>query len=111
MLTWRDYHREVAAALDSRARLVLAPAGWLLQKLPERFGFLREVTQFHGAYSSAKAREHVPEFRATIDLERGARETLDELRWRGGLRDSASDFDYQRLVDDALEEGFPSAEA
>ncbi len=111
VLTWRDYHREVAAALGARARLVFAPAGWLLQRQPARFGFLRDVSRFHGAYSSAKARAHVPEFMATVGLEEGARATIAALRQRGGQRDGATDLEYQRLVDAALLAGFPMEHA
>jgi nucleoside-diphosphate-sugar epimerase len=111
VFTWRDYHREAAAALGTRARLVLAPADWLIARRPQRFGFLAEITRYHGAYSGAKARSHVPEFRATIGFEEGARETFAELRRRGCWRDSSADGDYQRLVDEALAAGFPLVDA
>ena len=110
-LTWRDYYRVAARALDRRAALVFVPAEWLFRKLPERFGFLREITQFHGAYSSAKARAHVPEFRAEIGFEEGARETFADLRRRGAFRDSEKDTEYQRLVDEALAFGIVPVEA
>ena len=42
----------------------LLPAAWLLSDARGRFGLLRDVTRFHGAYSSAKAKSHIPEFRA-----------------------------------------------
>ncbi len=109
--TWRDYYREAAAALHTRAQLVFAPARWLLGERPERFGFLREITQFHGGYSSAKARAHVPEFQATIAFPAGARETFADMRRRGAWRDSTTDDDYQRLVDKALALGFGIVEA
>jgi nucleoside-diphosphate-sugar epimerase len=111
IFTWRAWYREIARALGARARLVFAPAGWLLSALPQRFGFLREITQYHGAYSSAKARAHVPEFRATIGLEEGARETLADVRRRNAWRDSTSDTEYQHLVDAALALGFPCEDA
>ncbi len=62
VLTWRDYYREVARALDTRAKLIFVPAHWLVAQDPQRFAFLAETTQFHGAYSSAKAKAHVPDF-------------------------------------------------
>jgi nucleoside-diphosphate-sugar epimerase len=111
VLTWRDYYREVSRALDTRAKLVFAPAGWLIAQDPKRFAFLAEVTQFHGAYSSAKARTHVPEFRATIDLTTGARETFADMRRRGVWRDSGADLPYQRIVERALALGLPVEEA
>jgi nucleoside-diphosphate-sugar epimerase len=112
VFSWRDYYREAARALDRPAKLVFVPAAWLLSAAPrERFGLLRDVTRFHGAYSSAKARAHVPEFRATVEFERGARETFGDLRRRGAWRDSAADVEYDRLVNAALAFGFPVEEA
>ena len=106
VLTWRDYYREVARALDVRAKLIFVPASWLIAQDPRRFNFLAETTQFHGAYSSAKASAHVPEFRPTIGLEAGARETFADMRRRGAWRDSGSDMPYQRIVERALALGF-----
>ena len=111
VLTWRAYYRAAARALDARANLVFVPARWLLARRPERFGFLREITQFHGAYSSAKGKAHVPEFRAEVALEDGARETFADLRRRNAWRDSARDTDYQALVDAALDLGFTAEPA
>ena len=111
VLTWRDYYREVAKALDTRAKLIFVPAAWLIAQDPKRFNFLAETTQFHGAYSSAKAKAHVPEFQASIGLEQGARETFADMRRRGAWRDSGSDAPYQRIVERALALGFEIAEA
>ena len=111
VFTWRDYYRQAAAALGTTARLVLAPADWLLAQRPRRFGFLGEITRYHGAYSWAKVAAHFPEFRAAIGFEEGAREVFAELRRRGAWRDSAADADYQEVVDAALKLGFPLVEA
>jgi len=83
VFTWRDYYRQAAAALDTRAKLVFVPASWLIHQRPNRFGFLSDITRFHGAYSSAKAKADVPDFEATIDFESGARETFADIRRRG----------------------------
>jgi nucleoside-diphosphate-sugar epimerase len=111
VLTWRQYYREVARALDTHAKLIFVPASWLLARDPERFVFLAEMSQFHGAYSSARARAAVPEFRSTIGLEAGARETFADMRRRGVWRDSVSDSAYQAMVDRALSLGFVTEEA
>lgn len=111
VLTWRDYYRAVARALGTRAKLIFVPAAWLIAQDPQRFAFLEEVTQFHGAYSSAKAKAHVPEFRAEIALEQGARETFADMRARGAWRDSGSDMAYQRIVERALALGLEITEA
>jgi len=106
VLTWRDYYREVARALDTRAKLLFVPASWLIAQNPERFGFLAEISQFHAAYSSAKAKAVVPEFHATTGLEAGAREVFADMRRRGAWRDSDSDAAYREMVDRALASGF-----
>ncbi len=111
ILSWRDYYREVARALDTRAKLIFVPASWLIAQDPKRFSFLTEITQFHGAYSSAKAKAHVPEFRANIGLEAGARETFADMRSRNAWRDSGQDAQYQRIVERALALGFAVEEA
>jgi len=105
ILTWRDYHRHVAAALGKPAQLVFMPAAWIVHRDPQRFGLLREITQFHGAYDSSKARRDVPEFRCEIDLPHGAAETLADVRRRNAWRDSAADSLYQSMVDEALATG------
>jgi hypothetical protein len=53
----------------------------------------------------------VPEFRARIGLEAGARETFADLRARGAWPDSRPDTDYQRIVERALALGFEIEEA
>lgn len=111
VLTWRAYYREVARALSARAKLLFVPAAWLIAQDAKRFNFLAETTQFHGAYSSAKAKAHVPEFQATIGLEQGARETFADMRQRGAWRDSGSDAPYQRIVERALALGFEVVDA
>jgi nucleoside-diphosphate-sugar epimerase len=111
VLTWRGYYREVARALGTRAKVIFVPARWLIAQDPKRFDFLAEITQFHGAYSSAKAKADVPEFRARIGLEAGARETFADMRARGAWRDSRPDAAYQRIVDRALTLGFEIEEA
>jgi len=106
ILTWRDYYREVARALDTQAKLIFVPASWLIAQDPARFSFLAEVSQFHAAYSSAKAKLAVPEFRASIGLEAGARETFSDMRRRGVWNDRASDAAYEEMVHRALALGF-----
>ncbi|MEO6599933.1 MAG: NAD-dependent epimerase/dehydratase family protein [Polyangiaceae bacterium] len=111
VLTWRDYYRVVARALDTRAKLIFVPTAWLIAQDPKRFDFLAEVTQFHGAFSSAKAKAHVPAFRANIGLEAGARETFADMHRRNAWRDSGTDLAYQRIVERALALGFEAQEA
>ncbi|MBA2479339.1 MAG: hypothetical protein H0V44_01655, partial [Planctomycetes bacterium] len=102
VITWRDYYAQVGMALGKPVQLVSLPAERIVQADPARFGLLGEITRFHGAYTSAKAKRDVPEFRCDIDLVDGARLTLDDVRRRGKWRQGAADPLYQRLVDEAL---------
>jgi nucleoside-diphosphate-sugar epimerase len=111
VLTWRDYYRHVARALDTRAKVIFVPARWLIAQGPDRFDFLAQISRFHCAYSSAKAKADVPEFRARIELEAGARETFADMRARGAWRDSGQDAAYQRIVERALTLGFEIEDA
>jgi nucleoside-diphosphate-sugar epimerase len=111
VFTWRDHFRQAAAALGKKAQLLFMPAAWIIQHNPERFGLLREITQYHGAYTSAKAKRDVPEFRCKIGFERGAAETLADVKRRGAWRDSSADTLYQELVEKALKLGVQPVEA
>jgi nucleoside-diphosphate-sugar epimerase len=106
VFTWRDYYREAAQALGTQAQVVLAPAGWVVAQNPKRFSFLQEITRFHGAYSSAKAKAAVPEFRCEVGFVDGARETLADMKKRGAWRRHRDDAEYSALVTRALELGF-----
>jgi nucleoside-diphosphate-sugar epimerase len=106
VFTWRDYYREAAQALGTRAELVLAPAGWVVAQNPTRFAFLNEITRYHGAYSSAKAKLAVPEFRCDIDFIEGARETFADIEQRGAWRRHQDDAEYSALVTRAIGLGF-----
>ncbi len=106
VFTWRDYYRQAAQALGTQAEVVLAPAGWILAKNAERFAFLRDVTRYHGAYSSEKAKLAVPEFRCEVDFVDGARQTIQDMKKRGVWRRHQDDAEYSALVQRALELGF-----
>jgi len=111
VFTWRDYYREAAQALGTKAELVLAPAGWVVAQNPRRFGFLNEITRYHGAYDSRKAKQAVPEFRCRIDFVDGARDTLSDMKKRGAWRRHQDDAEYSALVTRALELGFETLTA
>jgi nucleoside-diphosphate-sugar epimerase len=109
--TWRDIYREAASVLGKPARLLFMPAPWVVQQDPKRFGLLREITQFHGAYSSAKAKRDVPEFKCEIDYPQGAKETLADIRRRGKWRTSDGDTLYQGMIDRAIALGMEPVDA
>jgi nucleoside-diphosphate-sugar epimerase len=108
VFTWRDLFHEASLALGKPVDLLFMPASWIIQHDPQRFSLLREITQFHGAYTSAKAKHDVPEFHCDIDYIEGARETLDDIKRRGAWRDSLEDALYDEMVNKALKLGIES---
>jgi nucleoside-diphosphate-sugar epimerase len=103
--TWRDYYHEAAEALGKPADVLFMPADWIIRHDPQRFGLLREITQFHGAYSSEKAKRDVPEFRCEIEFRDGARQTLADIRRRNQWRRSNDDALYDSMIAKALAAG------
>jgi nucleoside-diphosphate-sugar epimerase len=103
--TWRDFYRDAAAAIGKRADVLFMPAEWIIKHDPARFALLREITRYHGAYSSAKAKRDVPEFRCEIDFQTGAAETLADVKRRGLWRESAGDELYNAMIKAALDAG------
>jgi hypothetical protein len=83
------------------------PAEWILARDSEkkRFGLLREITQFHGAYTSALAKQDLPEFRCEINFLDGAAQTLEDLKRRNAWRSCDGDSLYQSMVDEAVGAG------
>ena len=81
------------------------PSDAIVKQDPGRFGLLADITRFHGAYSSAKAKRDVPEFRCSISLVEGAKATLGDQRRRAAWRDGAGDAVYRSLVDLAVAQG------
>lgn len=103
--TWRDHYKEAALAIGKPAKVLFMPAEWIIRHDPQRFSLLREITQFHGAYSSEKAKRDVPEFVCEIDFTDGARETLADVRRRGAWRKGDGDALYETMVARALAAG------
>ncbi len=103
--TWRDLYQQAASTLGKPANLLFMPAQWIIDHDPKRFNLLKEITQFHGAYSSQKAKRDVPEFRCEIDYRQGAKQTLEDLKRRNAWRDSTADNLYQSMIDKALSLG------
>lgn len=111
VFTWREYLRQAAAALGKKAQVIFMPADWIVKHDLKRFALLREISQFHGAYSSAKAKRDVPEFRCEIGFERGAGETLADVRRRNAWRDSRDDGLYYSMIANAQKAGVEAVEA
>jgi hypothetical protein len=84
--TWSEYYRQVSAALGKAAQLIYMPRGWIVRRDPERFGLLKKITGFHGAYCSSAARRDLPEFVCDVDLTTGAAEVFTDQRRRASGR-------------------------
>ena len=92
-------------AIGRPAEMLFVPAATVVQRDPARFGLLKEISQFHGAYSSAKARRDVPEFKCEIDFVSGAADTLKDVRRRDAWKSSDGDAVYRSIVDSAISTG------
>jgi nucleoside-diphosphate-sugar epimerase len=98
--TWSEYYRQAAEALGVTAKVLYLPAAWIVKQDPKRFGLLREITAFHGAYTSAKAMRDVPEYRCEkIDFVAGAKQTLEDVKRRGAWKSAEGDRVYESLVE------------
>ncbi len=110
VFTWRDYYREAALHFDKPAMLLFLPRDVINAADPKRFGLLREITGYHGAYTSAAARRDVPEFTCDIDFVDGVSRSLAFLDNAGRLR-AGDDPLIERLVEKALSLGLEPAAA
>ena len=79
VFTWSDYYHEAGEALGLTPQIVPVTADAVLAADPDRFGLLREITRFHGPYTSAKAARDLG---VTCDtpFAEGAARTLDHAR-------------------------------
>src|SRR5262249_20085955 len=91
VLTWREYIRQAASVIGKSAKVLFMPAEWIIRHDPKRFNLLKEITQFHGAYSSAKAKRDIPEFRCEIDLPQGVAETFAHFKANKTWKSSQGD--------------------
>ena len=110
VFTWRDYYREAAQSLGKPAKLLFLPRDFIVGHNPDRFGLLREITGYHGAYTSAAAKRDVPEFTCEVDFATGAKRTLDVLRDENRLK-PADDPTIDAMVEKATAAGFGTVEA
>jgi nucleoside-diphosphate-sugar epimerase len=110
-ITWRDYFRDVSAALGRKANVLFMPAAWIVKHDARRFGLLHEISQFHGAYDSSKAKRDVPEFRCEIGLTDGAAATFRDLERRSAWKSSEGDEVYEKMIEAAKSIGVDAVEA
>jgi nucleoside-diphosphate-sugar epimerase len=103
--TWQEYYRQIASALGKPAQIYYMPASWIVKHDPGRFGLLKDITGFHGAYDSSKAKRDVPEYKCEIGLVDGVKQTFADLRRRNAWKDSAGDKVYESMLEGAKKLG------
>ncbi|WP_049899430.1 NAD-dependent epimerase/dehydratase family protein [Halococcus agarilyticus] len=97
-MTWNQYHRRAADALDAPAPdLVHIPTDALTAAVPDRTGGLEDHLRFSTVFDTAKARRDLG-FEQTISWEEGVRRTVDWLAERDRIDDAESDPEYDRVV-------------
>ena len=110
VFTWRDFYREAAAHFDKPALVVFLPRDAIVAVDEKRFGLLKEITGYHGAYTSALAKRDVPEFTCDVDFASGASRAIAHLEKADKLK-AAHDATYDKLVDMAKSIGVEPIEA
>ncbi|WP_224270543.1 NAD-dependent epimerase/dehydratase family protein [Haloprofundus salinisoli] len=97
-LTWDEYHRGVAAALDApEPELVHIPSDVLFEVAPDRTRGLRDHFQYSTVFDNAKAKRELGH-EQTVGWEEGVRRTVDWLDENGETKAWASDPLPDRLV-------------
>ncbi|WP_254279753.1 NAD-dependent epimerase/dehydratase family protein [Haloarcula marina] len=97
-MTWNQYHRRAAAALDAPdPELVHVPTDALREAVPDRTTALLDHFQFSTVFDTSKARRDL-DFRQTVSWEEGVQRTVDRLAADGALDDWDSDPEYDAVV-------------
>jgi nucleoside-diphosphate-sugar epimerase len=87
-MSWREYHRKVAAALDAPdPELVSIPTDVLREVAPDRTDGLVDFFQYSTVFDNSKAKRDL-DFEYTVDWETGVRRTVDWLDDHDGIEDS-----------------------
>jgi nucleoside-diphosphate-sugar epimerase len=98
-LTWNEYHRTVAAALDApEPELVHIPTDVLTELVPERTSGLRDHFQYSTVFDNSKAKADLAH-EQTISWETGVRRTVEWLDDHDRVDSWESDPVPDRLVD------------
>ena len=97
-LTWNQYHRRAAAALDApEPELVHVPTDALREAVPDRVGPLRDHFRFSTVFDTTKAERDLG-FRQTVSWEEGVRRTVDRLDADDAIADRDADPEYDAIV-------------
>ena len=98
-MTWNQYHRRAAAALDApEPELVHVPTESLRAAVPDRTEGLAKHFQYSTVFDNEKARRDLG-FEQTVDWEEGVRRTVSWLDERDRIDDWETDPAYDRIVD------------
>lgn len=97
-MTWNQYHRRAAAALDApEPDLVHIPTDVLSEVVPDRVGPLLDHYQFSTVFDMAKAKRDLG-FQQTVSWEDGVERTVTHLESDDAIDDWDSDPEYDALV-------------
>lgn len=92
VVTWDDYTRRTAAALNAPApTIVHIPSDLLVALDPIRFSALDEIFRYHGIYSNAHLRRDVPEFVNATPYADAVRRTVAWMDAHGKIAPAESD--------------------
>lgn len=77
IMDWRAFHERMARAIGCEPNILgLTTEQLLAGAPPDKSAMLREIFQYHGAYSSAALKTDVPEFADRVSWEEGVRRTV-----------------------------------
>lgn len=97
-MTWNQYHRRAAAALDApEPDLVHVPTDALRAAVPDRVSPLVDHFQFSTVFDTRKAERDLG-FRQTVSWEAGARRTVARLEADDAVEHWDADPTYDRIV-------------
>ncbi len=85
VITWNQYHRRVAQALDApEPDLVHIPTDVLAEVAPDRTGMLLDHFRYSTVFDNSKAKRDL-DFEYTVSFEEGVRRTVDAMDERDGV--------------------------
>lgn len=78
IMDWRTFHRTMAEAMDREANIVPMTTAQIVAGAPAEVdtSMLREIFQYHGAFSNAKLKAHVPEYTNLLPYFEGVKRTV-----------------------------------
>ncbi|WEL22484.1 NAD-dependent epimerase/dehydratase family protein [Halorhabdus sp. BNX81] len=99
VITWNQYHRRVAAALDApEPDLVHIPTDVLREVAPDRTEMLRDHFQYSTVFDNSKAKRDL-DFEYTVSFEEGVERTVAWLDEHDGIEVGEGDAFEDELVE------------